>query len=280
MRSRRPRSMPASWASSVMRELAGVVRSGLGVRYPSLWEGFGLPVAEAMAQGTPVITSRETSMAEVAGGAAVLVDPLDVDDIARGLTAALEDHDRLRVAGLARAAELTWEAAAAATRAGVRRGPSVTDRGRREPVVVHTRRGRWFRGVPRPPARRSWRARQRRRPHVVLDEGVRGRPSRADRPIRGPNAGRPGWASLGPDRRRAHVVGAADKGFRHRPPRRRHGAARRVAPDPADRARPAVPRAPAILLAAAVALPAGDDAAVRRAARPSSPRRASSCVAP
>ena len=53
--------------------------------YPSEEEGFGLPVAEAMAQGTPVVTSRGTSTEEVAGGAAVLVDPLDVDAIAAGL---------------------------------------------------------------------------------------------------------------------------------------------------------------------------------------------------
>jgi glycosyltransferase involved in cell wall biosynthesis len=98
-------------------ELAGLYAAASVFAYPSLWEGFGLPVAEAMAQGTPVMTSGGTSTAEVAGGAAVLVDPLDVDDIARGLTAALGDHDRLHVAGLARAAELTWEAAAAATRA-------------------------------------------------------------------------------------------------------------------------------------------------------------------
>jgi glycosyltransferase involved in cell wall biosynthesis len=68
-----------------------------------------------MVQGTPVITSRGTSTAEVAGGAAVLIDPLDVDDIARGLTTALGDRDRLHVVGRARAAEMTWEAATAAT---------------------------------------------------------------------------------------------------------------------------------------------------------------------
>ena len=99
------------------RDLPGLYAAASVFAYPSVWEGFGLPVAEAMAQGTPVITSRGTSTAEVAGGAAVLVDPLDVDDIARGLTAALGDRDRLRVAGRARAAELTWEAATAATRA-------------------------------------------------------------------------------------------------------------------------------------------------------------------
>ena len=99
------------------RELPGLYAAASVFAYPSLWEGFGLPVAEAMAQGTPVVTSGRTSTAEVAGGAAVLIDPLDVDDIARGLTAALCDHERLHIAGRARAAELTWEAAAAATRA-------------------------------------------------------------------------------------------------------------------------------------------------------------------
>ena len=53
--------------------------------YPSELEGFGLPVLEAMAQGAPVVTSRGTSTEEVAGGAAVLVDPFDVDAIADGI---------------------------------------------------------------------------------------------------------------------------------------------------------------------------------------------------
>ena len=98
-------------------DLPGLYAAAEVFAYPSLWEGFGLPVAEAMAQGTAVVTSRAASTAEVAGGAAVLIDPLDVDDIARGLTDALAARQRLGVAGRARAAALTWEAAAAATRA-------------------------------------------------------------------------------------------------------------------------------------------------------------------
>jgi glycosyltransferase involved in cell wall biosynthesis len=83
--------------------------------YPSEWEGFGLPVAEAMAAGVPVVTSRGTSTEEVAGGAAVLVDPLDVDDIARGLREALDRRADLVPSGRDRAAQLTWDASAAAT---------------------------------------------------------------------------------------------------------------------------------------------------------------------
>ncbi|MET0458698.1 MAG: glycosyltransferase family 1 protein, partial [Ilumatobacteraceae bacterium] len=83
--------------------------------YPSESEGFGLPVAEAMAQGTPVVTSAGTSTEEVAGGAAVLVDPFDIDAIAAGLDEAQRRADELSVAGRARAGELTWDAAAART---------------------------------------------------------------------------------------------------------------------------------------------------------------------
>lgn len=86
--------------------------------YVSLYEGFGLPVAEAMACGTPVITSDCSSMPEVAAGAAMLVDPLDVDAIAAGLKRGLEDElwrHTARQRGLARAAELTWDNTVAAT---------------------------------------------------------------------------------------------------------------------------------------------------------------------
>ena len=80
--------------------------------YPSEREGFGLPVAEAMAQGTPVVTSAGTATEEVAGGAAVLVDPLDVDAIAAGLDDADDQAAALAEAGRARAADLTWDASA------------------------------------------------------------------------------------------------------------------------------------------------------------------------
>jgi glycosyltransferase involved in cell wall biosynthesis len=83
--------------------------------YPSELEGFGLPVAEAMAQGTPVVTSAGTATEEVAAGAAVLVDPFDVDSIAGGLLEAQRRAAELAVAGRRRAAELTWDATAQRT---------------------------------------------------------------------------------------------------------------------------------------------------------------------
>jgi glycosyltransferase involved in cell wall biosynthesis len=80
--------------------------------FPSLREGFGLPVLEAMAQGTPVVTSAGTSTAEVVGEAAVLVDPHDIDAIAHGLHRVLTDSTfatSLGEASLRRAAMFTWD---------------------------------------------------------------------------------------------------------------------------------------------------------------------------
>jgi glycosyltransferase involved in cell wall biosynthesis len=98
-------------------ELAGLYRGARCVVYASLYEGFGLPVLEAMACGTPVVTSRATAMEEVAGGAAVLVDPLDTEAIAAGIADAVARRDELVPAGLRRASELSWERAADAVEA-------------------------------------------------------------------------------------------------------------------------------------------------------------------
>lgn len=88
--------------------------------YPSLYEGFGLPVVEAMACGAPTMTSNLSSMPEVAGNAGFLVDPYDVSDIARGIAdavrASLTDRAAVAHAAIAQAGTFTWERAAATAR--------------------------------------------------------------------------------------------------------------------------------------------------------------------
>jgi len=96
-------------------DLRGLYAAAQVFAYPSEREGFGLPVAEAMAQGTAVVTSRGTSTEEVAGGAAVLVDPFDVDDIARGIDDALGRADELAAPSRQRATQLSWKRSATAT---------------------------------------------------------------------------------------------------------------------------------------------------------------------
>jgi len=96
-------------------ELAALYRGAACVAYVSLYEGFGLPVLEALACGAPVVTVRGGACEEVAAGAAELVDPFDPDDIAAGLRRAAGHRDELRTLGLARAGELTWERTARET---------------------------------------------------------------------------------------------------------------------------------------------------------------------
>jgi glycosyltransferase involved in cell wall biosynthesis len=100
--------------------LPSLYRSAILLVYPSLYEGFGLPILEAMACGTPVITSDTSSMPEVAGDAALLVDPGSVDAIASALRQVLLDmglRQSLCQRGLARSRQFTWERTARETAA-------------------------------------------------------------------------------------------------------------------------------------------------------------------
>ncbi len=97
------------------KDLVALYNAASVVAYPSLVEGFGLPVVEAMACGTPVLTSNVSSLAEVGGDAALCVDPLDVVALRGGLEALLGDGSlrrRCRDAGFIRAAQFSWQTAA------------------------------------------------------------------------------------------------------------------------------------------------------------------------
>jgi glycosyltransferase involved in cell wall biosynthesis len=96
-------------------ELARLYRGARCVAYVSLYEGFGLPVLEAMACGAPVVAARTGALEEVAGDAAVLVDPLDADAIAAGLHEAVDRGDDLRKRGLERAGACSWREVARRT---------------------------------------------------------------------------------------------------------------------------------------------------------------------
>lgn len=106
------------------REIRSLMAASAALVLPSLDEGFGLPVAEAMAAGLPVVCSSGSALEEVAGGAAVLVNPLDVSSIARGIERIINDR-RLaaekRDAGLARSRVFDWDEAAARTLAFYKR---------------------------------------------------------------------------------------------------------------------------------------------------------------
>ena len=120
------------WAGRVDdEELAALYRGARCLVFPSLYEGFGLPVIEAMACGTPVVTSRGGATEEVAGGAAVLVDALDPDAIAAGIAEAEARRDELRRLGLERAARVHLVA-----RRGSRRGALAGARMSDQPLVV------------------------------------------------------------------------------------------------------------------------------------------------
>jgi glycosyltransferase involved in cell wall biosynthesis len=97
-------------------DLPALVTGAGAVAYVSLYEGFGLPVVEALACGAPTVTSNLSSMPEVAGDAGFLVDPFDPDDIGRGLAEALRagatDSERIRARSQEQASKFSWDATA------------------------------------------------------------------------------------------------------------------------------------------------------------------------
>jgi glycosyltransferase involved in cell wall biosynthesis len=98
--------------------LPELYRTSSLLAFPSLDEGFGIPVLEAMASGLPVLTSNRSALPEVAGDAALLVDPLDTDAITAALRKLILDHslrEELARRGIQRAAGFTWQAAVDAT---------------------------------------------------------------------------------------------------------------------------------------------------------------------
>jgi len=117
--------------------LRALYGASLCLAYPSLYEGFGLPVVEAMAVGTPVLTSRGSSLDEVAAGAALAVDPSSVEEIADGLERMVSDaalREALVTRGRERSSQLSWKRAAEQTRAVlVKAAGRMPPQGRRPP---------------------------------------------------------------------------------------------------------------------------------------------------
>jgi glycosyltransferase involved in cell wall biosynthesis len=98
--------------------LVGLYQSATALVFPSLYEGFGLPVAEAMACGTPVLTSRSSSMPEVGGDAAIYFDPRDEASLLSALERCETDPNAMQVlakSGVKQAAKFTWERCAEET---------------------------------------------------------------------------------------------------------------------------------------------------------------------
>ncbi|NET10319.1 MAG: glycosyltransferase family 4 protein, partial [Symploca sp. SIO2B6] len=99
-------------------DLPQLLGEAIALVFPSLWEGFGLPVLEAMACGTPVITSNRASLPEVGGDAALLIDPENTDELANAIHTVVTDTTvrmQLRMRGLAQAKQFSWAKTGQAT---------------------------------------------------------------------------------------------------------------------------------------------------------------------
>jgi glycosyltransferase involved in cell wall biosynthesis len=128
-------ALPAADRSRVIRtgyvsetDKAALLGGATILAYPSRYEGFGFPVLEGFAAGVPVVTTNVSSLPEVAGDAAALVDPDDADALGNELARLFEDEDLrnvLRAAGHARVAGFTWQATARATAAALHRAAEI-----------------------------------------------------------------------------------------------------------------------------------------------------------
>jgi glycosyltransferase involved in cell wall biosynthesis len=111
------------------RELPALYSGALAFVMPSLYEGFGLPVLEAMSCGTPVVASNAAALPEVVGQAGLLIDPYDIDDIAKAILQLVTDpllRGSLSSQGRARAGKFSWDRTAAQIR-------TVLEQARNEP---------------------------------------------------------------------------------------------------------------------------------------------------
>ncbi|MFT7473457.1 MAG: glycosyltransferase involved in cell wall biosynthesis [Verrucomicrobiales bacterium] len=112
--------LPGSWMLGEVpaADIEALMAAATVLAYPSHFEGFGLPVLEAMAQGTPVVTTAETAPAEVAGGGGLTIDSHSVDELADALRSLIDSPEQRRTLGEAakiRAADFRWDVTARAT---------------------------------------------------------------------------------------------------------------------------------------------------------------------